>query len=100
MKAAPLLTLFLAIAMAQLPRSGCSRLRSTTPKSQRTSPAPKTTEQPPRPDPSIVRLQVLLDRAGASPGVIDGYDGENVRAAIAAFETMHHLPVDGCGIPR
>lgn len=47
------------------------------------------------PDPAIVRLQVLLDRAGASPGVIDGYDGENVRKAIAAFETMQDLPADG-----
>ncbi|WP_065372967.1 L,D-transpeptidase family protein [Ensifer adhaerens] len=47
------------------------------------------------PDPAIVRLQVLLDRTGASPGVIDGYDGENVRKAIAAFETMQGLPADG-----
>lgn len=47
------------------------------------------------PDPAMVRLQVLLDRAGASPGVIDGYDGDNVRKAIFAFETMRGLPADG-----
>lgn len=43
----------------------------------------------------IARLQVLLDRAGASPGVIDGFDGENVRNAVAAFQVMHGLSVDG-----
>ncbi|THK35392.1 murein L,D-transpeptidase [Ensifer sp. MPMI2T] len=49
----------------------------------------------PRPEPAIVHLQVLLDRAGSSPGVIDGYYGENVTKAIAGFEAMQHLPVDG-----
>lgn len=49
----------------------------------------------PHPDPAIVHLQVLLDRAGSSPGVIDGFDGDNVRKAVAGFEAMHDLPVDG-----
>ncbi|MBD8063861.1 murein L,D-transpeptidase [Devosia sp. PTR5] len=47
------------------------------------------------PRPVIVRLQVLLDRAGASPGVIDGYDGENVRKAIAGLETLNGLNAGG-----
>ncbi|HEV2563573.1 MAG TPA: L,D-transpeptidase [Microvirga sp.] len=50
---------------------------------------------PASPDPAIVKLQVLLDRSGASPGVIDGFDGENVRKAVRAFEVMQGLPEDG-----
>ena len=45
--------------------------------------------------PAIARLQVLLDQAGASPGVIDGFDGDNLVKAIAAFQMMAGLPVDG-----
>jgi lipoprotein-anchoring transpeptidase ErfK/SrfK len=47
------------------------------------------------PDPAIIRLQVLLDRAGSSPGVVDGFYGKNVSKAVAGFEAMHGLPVDG-----
>jgi peptidoglycan hydrolase-like protein with peptidoglycan-binding domain len=39
----------------------------------------------------LVKLQVLLDRAHASPGVIDGTLGENTRKAIAAFSGMKGL---------
>ncbi|TCL66291.1 L,D-transpeptidase family protein [Rhizobium sp. BK251] len=47
------------------------------------------------PDPAIIRLQVLLDRAGSSPGVVDGYYGENVSKAVAGFEEMNGLPSNG-----
>ena len=47
------------------------------------------------PDPAIVHLQILLDRAGASPGVIDGFYGENVSKAVSGFETLHRLDADG-----
>jgi hypothetical protein len=33
--------------------------------------------------PSIIRAEVMLDRVHASPGVIDGRDGENFRRALA-----------------
>lgn len=60
-----------------------------------TDTTPAVAPEPKRPDPAIVRLQILLDRAGASPGVIDGFDGDNVRKAVLAFETMRGLPADG-----
>jgi len=52
-------------------------------------------ERSPQPDPALVHLQVLLDRAGSSPGVIDGLPGENLTKAVAGFEAMQGLPVDG-----
>ncbi len=42
-----------------------------------------------------VVVQVLLDRAGISPGVIDGYRGPMSESALRAFETREGMSADG-----
>ena len=45
--------------------------------------------------PLTTRVQILLDRNGSSPGVIDGYSGDNVEDALRGFEEMQGFDVDG-----
>ena len=47
---------------------------------------PAATKPAPEPKPDMLPTQVLLDRAGYSPGEIDGAGGRNTQNAIAAFE--------------
>lgn len=45
--------------------------------------------------PVMAKVQVLLDRAGFSPGVVDARYGENVRFALRTFQEARGLPGDG-----
>lgn len=41
------------------------------------------------------KVQILLDRAGISPGVVDGWRGGMSESAIRAFQRRANLPMDG-----
>lgn len=45
--------------------------------------------------PSVVAAQVLLDQNRFSPGVIDGYWGQNTEKAVYWYENRHGLSADG-----
>ncbi|MGY2050306.1 L,D-transpeptidase family protein [Methylobacterium sp. JK268] len=48
-----------------------------------------------RPDPVLIKAQVLLDRAHVSPGAIDGRDGDNLRGALRAFAEIKGVKASG-----
>ena len=63
------------------------------------APAPAAAPDPIQERDRLIKIEVLLDRAHFSPGVIDGRDGDNLHRAIAAFEAAHGTPAAGAVDP-
>ncbi len=45
--------------------------------------------------PGVLKAQVLLDRAGFSPGVVDAHGGENFQKALRAYQEANGLEASG-----
>ncbi|QNE31277.1 murein L,D-transpeptidase [Sphingomonas sp. NBWT7] len=58
------------------------------------TPAPQTTPAPPI-DRSILHVQVILDKLGFGPGVLDGRGGMSLVNALKGFQQSRGLPVTG-----
>jgi lipoprotein-anchoring transpeptidase ErfK/SrfK len=56
------------------------------------TPDPALADDRPRP---VMQLQVVLDRLGFTPGVVDGESGMSTRNALAGFQESRGLPVTG-----
>lgn len=55
----------------------------------------KPAAQEPGVDRTVMHVQVILDRLGFSPGVIDGKEGESLRLALRGFQSTHGLKPTG-----
>ena len=84
-----------ALALAAIVATTCPAHSQTTPSAEEINSAEFVSDLPEGLSAITTKLQVLLDRAGANPGVIDGVAGENVTKAIQSYEEMLGLPATG-----
>lgn len=57
--------------------------------------APSSAQAPESIDVSTMHVQVILDRLGFAPGVIDGKQGQSLKSALRGFQTAASLKVTG-----
>lgn len=80
-----------ATKSAATPASGADAMASQDPgPGQAVRPAVADTEQRP-----VMQMQVVLDRLGFSPGVIDGKEGLSLGNALGGFQKANNLPQTG-----
>ena len=65
------------------------------PANKDTSQAQPAAEAAPAIDRTIMHVQVILDRLGFSPGVIDGKEGQSLKLALRGFQQARGLAVTG-----
>jgi lipoprotein-anchoring transpeptidase ErfK/SrfK len=56
---------------------------------------PATKAEKSAPDLKVMRVQVLLDRLGFAPGVVDGKGGQSLVKALRGFQRAREIPVTG-----
>jgi lipoprotein-anchoring transpeptidase ErfK/SrfK len=66
---------------------------AAAPRSHGTAAQKAPQKKAPAIDQNVLQAEVLLDRAGLSPGTIDGRDGDNFAKAMHAFQQVNGLPV-------
>lgn len=76
-----------------MPDTASESLDDITP--ERVNGAPSLPVGPGMEGPSVLAVQILLDRARFSPGVMDGRWGKNTEKAVYFFQRAHDLPSNG-----
>ncbi|MCF6100241.1 L,D-transpeptidase family protein [Mesorhizobium muleiense] len=85
----------LLLVFAAMLAVACGGARSATLDLATVNQAQFSAGEPKEVDPTLLKAQILLDRARFSPGLIDGRLSENFAKALAAFQQANGLRSDG-----
>lgn len=91
----PLLTAATLMLSVALPAAAQTRRADIAPADIEAATYAGQGDLPPGQSALTAKVQILLDRSGVSPGVVDGFRGGMSESAVKAFERMHGLPQDG-----